>query len=199
MTDLINQKHATLSRQVIQGKKMTLKTLNTKMTVTQIKNVYILADISGSMSGNKMDELKKALKTIYRPGIKIYAFSTDVYELQESDISQLYAMDRTAMLLALEETWKQLPRHIILATDGQPDERKDDILRRAQVHSDVPIDTIGISEHGRYGYDPEFLSELSRITGGKFTDAGMPVQLTSIIQNLLLEAGETEKGGVIKL
>lgn len=188
MTDIITQKQATLSRQVMQGKKMTLKTLNKKDALARVRDVYVVCDISGSMDGDKLDNLKKALKTVIRPGIRMLAFSSEVFEIKETDIGDLYAMDRTAMLLALRETWSFSPRHIILLTDGQPDDPEQDILAQALMHKDTPIDTIGISSGGHRSYNPDFLRELSRITGGKFTDVGKPVELTCVIQNLLLEA-----------
>jgi len=167
----------------------------------QVGDVYIVSDISGSMGGEKMDGLKSALKTVYRPGIKMYAFSDKTYEITENDIDKLHAISSTNMLSALHETWSQAPRHIILITDGQPNGGPWPILNAAQSHKDTPIDTIGISSYGRSDYDPEFLSELATLTGGKFTDCGKPIQLTSIIQNLLLGVGTSSqlKGGTIQI
>jgi len=201
MSNLTTRDNGLLA-QSIKGRKVTLADLKRARTPqTQIGNIYIAADISGSMSGSKIYELKRALKATYKPGIKVFAFSDEIYDVQETDFNMLSPTGGTRMLEALRETWDQHPRHIILITDGEPtDASPKDILYAAGNHTNVPIDTIGISEADRRGYDPVFLAELARITGGKFTDCGQPIQLTAIIQTLLIEAGGlTEKGGVVAL
>ena len=52
-------------------------------------------------------------------------------------------------------------------------------------NTDIPIDTIGIGNLNGHNYDPEFLRELSRITGGRFTGVDEPLKLTSVIKHLL--------------
>lgn len=198
--DLTTKGDAQVATQRIKGKKLTLQDLKrANSPATHIKNVYILCDISGSMSGNKLIALKDALKKVYKPGIKVFAFSDDVYELQEKDFQLLQVMGGTGMMNVLRETWRCDPRHMILITDGEPtDTSTDEILQAAEAHKTIPIDTIGVSEYGRRGFNAGFLSELSRITGGKFNDCSKPFELTFIIETLLIGMG-TEKRGAIQL
>lgn len=199
--DLTTKSNAQVATQHVKGRKLTLQDLKrANMPATVARNIYILCDISGSMSGNKLLALQDALKKVYKPGIKVFAFSDDTYELQESDFPSLGVMGGTYMLNALRETWQCNPRHIILITDGLPtDASEDEILNVANIYKDIPIDTIGISDYGRRGFNARFLEELSTLTGGKFNDCSKPFELTFIIETLLIGAGSPEKGGVIKL
>ena len=201
--DLTTKANGLLAQQSIKGRKVTLQDLKkAKLPQSRLGDIYIVCDISGSMSGNKLQSLQHTLMQVYKPGIKVLAFSDDVYELDETDFRSLSTMGGTGLMLALDETWNVSPRHIILITDGEPtDAQPNEIIHEATRHSDIPIDTIGVSEYGRRGYDPDFLRELARVTGGKFTDCGQPIELTAVVQNLLLEASNPKqiKGGTIQL
>lgn len=201
MTDITTSQQATVATQKMKGKKFTLTEFNrAKHPSTHVKDIYILSDISGSMSGDKIVELRRALKKVYRPGVVMLAFSSIVYSVTEADIDKLEEQGSTNMLAALNEAWCTNPRHIILLTDGHPDGGATTILQAATHHTDIPIDTIGIADQYGRDYDPHFLAELARLTGGKFTDCNKPIQLTYIISNLLLEIGGTDKTeGVITL
>jgi uncharacterized protein YegL len=196
--DITTKDNAQVATQHINGKKLTLRDMKRASlpTITG-KSIYIVADISGSMGGNKLTSLKDALKRVYKPGIKVFAFSDETYELQESDFSLIKQMGGTYMLNALRETWRQDPKHIILITDGEPtDASTTEILLAAEAHKTIPIDTIGISEYGHRGFNAKFLEELSRITGGKFNDCSRPFELTFVIETLLIGMGNEKRGDI---
>jgi len=215
MSDLINTKDPSklVKQQVHTKKHLTLDQLKkqtSSLTNAAIK-VAIACDISGSMSGYKITEVRRMLKEVHQPHIDAIAFNDDVYLMEPGDFSTLSASGGTAMLACLQELWQHTYKHIILMTDGEPTDggwgnSKPAILTEAAKHTDTPIDTIGIGEHGGGGYDPDFLRELARITGGRFSDCGEPIQLTSIVQNLLLNPPKghelkegKDKNGAIQL
>ena len=177
----------TVSQQKLTTKHLTLKDMQkfTSNKSTVIKTA-VCADISGSMSGNKIAEVRRMLSIVMTTGTKGIAFSDVVYELEPSDIAGLQTQGGTNMLLALNTCWDEQFKHMILMTDGQPTgSSKEDILIACAQHKDIPIDTIGIGDIGGGGYDPDFLREIARITGGRFTDCGEPIRLTAMVQDLL--------------
>lgn len=173
--------------------------LKTALPGKAARGVIILADISGSMSGEKKRALVKTLTQVWRPGLQCVAFESELWEIEQKDIETIDTMGTTNMLGALEEAWTRKVRHIVLLTDGQPDQAKSEILAAASTH-DVPIDTVGIGTQDGYGYDPEFLRELSATTGGKYTPCNEPVSLPNVVEELLLLADKpNENGGTIAL
>ena len=102
----------------------------------------------------------------------------------------------TPMGKALGTVWSWVSTHatsarFILLSDGCPtDVSGDEILEIARTyHTNIPIDIVGIghASNGYSGfaeYDPEFLRELSRITGGIFSEVGTVKQLTNTILKL---------------
>jgi len=203
MTELQNTNTGvqSVARQKLNKKEsITLKSLNP--IVQQNKDTILLADISGSMNGEKMRGLKDALSTVWKPGIQGIAFNHELFELVEQDIQFLGASGTTAMLEALQEAWSRNPSHMILLTDGQPSNGTKEILQEVSHHTDIPIDTVGIGEYGGFGYDADFLREVARMTGGRFTDVGEPMKLTETLQFLLAykpDGLEAPKEGVIQL
>jgi len=175
---------ALTERKLKDGKKLTLRQMQLK-TRPQTQRTAILADISKSMDGKKMLELKRCLSTVWSAGIYAIAFASNIYEMEQSDIARLEPEKTTNMQEALEVVWKTDVSHIILLTDGQPDQSKATILLDVTAHKEIPIDTVGIGDKGRSDYDPLFLAEISLITGGRFTDCGDPIKLTMVVQNLL--------------
>lgn len=95
---------------------------------------------------------------------------------------------------ALACAWNEGAKHIILITDGDPtDEPRQSILDAARRHSDVPIDTIGISSGpDDWSYDPAFLQELSDITKGKYNSCHEPLKLTEMVEQLLIDGPKDE-------
>lgn len=190
-----------INKQTLKAKHLTLR--NIKSNGHTSGTTLLLVDISGSMSGNKMDALKDALTTVWSPGVKAIGFESNLWEIEQKDIQKLDARSSTYMSTALHEGWSQEPAHIVLLTDGDPtDATREEILADVRLHPKPPIDTIGISEHNMQGYSKEFLQEISRLTGGRFMGVGDPIQLTQTLKHLLdykptsLEEG---KKGVIEL
>lgn len=169
----------------------------------------VVGDISGSMGGTKMFELRRCYTEIWRPDLRALVFSSEVYELEsQADIATLREQSSTDMLAALNEAWLTPGvKQIVLMTDGYPNGGPDRILQEAMAHRDVPIDTVGIGDQGIMDFRPEFLRELSRLTGGRYYDCSEPVHLTSTVTALLdsppmsqIGTSSTEHGGgVIKL
>ena len=199
-----------IARQKVTKKHLTLDDLKKSTQSLQTKSIKraICMDTSGSMAGYKITEVRRMFKELYHPHIDSITFNNDVYLLDKEDFSKLDAVGGTCMLKTLNELWANSYAHIILGTDGEPtDSGEEQILIVAAQHATIPIDTIGIGNKGGGGYNPDFLRELARITGGRFTDCGEPIQLTSIVENLLLNPpsgmqlndGKTNKGGVIQL
>jgi len=178
-------------------------TLRSTREVTTNGSTLLLVDLSGSMGGDKLTNLKKALETVWNPGIKAIGFESVLWEIERGDIQKLSNMGSTHMLSALYEGWSSNPDHIVLITDGQPtDSSTSELLQEVRLHLTPPIDTIGIGDkHGR-NYNPDFLKEISRLTGGRFIDVDEPIQLTQKLKFLLdykpdiLQEG---KKGVIQL
>ena len=177
-------------------KKKPALTLQTIKKVSGNNNTIILADISGSMDGEKLTALKDALKKVWRPGLEGIAFNHELYELRQEDIDYLQADGTTDILEALREAWGKESGHIILITDGCPNSGPTDILKEAEFHSSTPIDTIGIGDGDRYSYDPEFLRKLSALTGGRFNAVNEPLMLTETLERLMITDSSTQEGAI---
>jgi len=152
------------------------------------------------MHGDKMDALKKALHDVWRHSIHGIAFSSVIYDFFEQDIDSLSAQSTTNMLGALVAAWDDKADHIILLTDGQPDQTENEILGNVKMHTDIPIDTIGIGDE-RYGYNAEFLKQISEITGGRFNSVNEPLLLSEVMAELLQleEVAQSTSGQTIAL
>ena len=189
-------KQTTLAKKKV--KHMTLRQLNQpKVSST---DVYIMGDISGSMSGHKLEALKRAFNDCWKDGIHGVVFSNDVYLIAQRDIHTLPASGGTAMLAALRAVWNEEPTHIILITDGMPtDCSTDELLHNAEAYKHIPIDTIGISEEG-YPCDYSFLQQLSKLTGGSYNSCTDTLKLSYTVQELLkLQQGNPVAEGAIQL
>lgn len=183
-----------VSRQTLKPKKsLSLHSLR-KPTNSKIT---ILADISGSMSGDKIRELRKALLSVWRPGMEGIAFETELWSFGIDDISSLTARGSTHMTEALEEAWLGSPDRIVLLTDGWPDGGSEHIKRLVDNHPKPVIDTISIG----YDADIELLKHISEKTGGKYNAVGDPLKLTETMTLLLSFRPDemTQKGGSIQL
>lgn len=157
----------------------------------------ILADISGSMIGTKITNLKTALERIWRPGITGIAFESDLWQFTQKEIHLLSARGSTNMYDALQEAWKLKQDHIILLTDGHPNGGPNAIIAATKLHPHPPIDTIGIGQDCNHA----MLQEISRITKGRYNDVQDPVMLTQTMTMLLSfrPDEQTQKGGSIQL
>lgn len=202
MTDITKAPTGQNVRKYSGTNKVSLSTLKTPTSAQPGRGIMILADISGSMGGEKMDSLKKSLTQVWRPGLSCIAFESELWELDsQDDIHTLSNTGSTHMATALEETWSRNVKHILLLTDGQPtDADESEILELAKSHAGVPIDTVGIGTRDGYGYNPNFLRELSRITGGKYNACNEPMSLPNVVEDLLFLAEKAgQEGGAIQL
>jgi len=117
-----------------------------------LHSLALLIDTSGSMSGQKITDAKKALRSFLeridlaynKVGIVSFGGQARVIEVLNQDSHQLHqkidaltATGGTPLLKPLTLTDSKLLREaegkpiIVAATDGHPDEREDDILIRA--------------------------------------------------------------------
>lgn len=94
----------------------------------------------------------------------------------------------TSLGLGLRTAWSYIKENavgsrIILLTDGEPtDMPKSQIVVMAENNCSIPIDTVAIGEGTNY--DPAFLRQLSKVTGGIFCEATTVNKLLDIITKL---------------
>jgi len=95
----------------------------------------------------------------------------------------------TAMGGALQLAWYWVKTHakearFILLSDGLPtDLAKDHIIELASNNRNIPVDCVGIGK-GQNSYDPVFLRNLSKTTGGVFTEVHSVKVLANTIHQL---------------
>lgn len=171
------------------------------------KVLLILTDKSGSMGGNmeterKIEVANKILKNELAPNLSGWACGILSFESQVRfevlptrdphaiATVKMNSMGGTSLHLALKVAW-DWARHnakqarFIMLTDGSPtDARTGEILDSVRENCSIPIDTVGIGEKDSYDYDPDFLREISRITGGIFTEAHTIKLLSTAIREL---------------
>jgi succinyl-CoA synthetase alpha subunit len=167
------------SQKLEKGTKLTLK--KSLSLAKSTKTSYILADISGSMMGEKLSELKKALHKVWRPGIHGIAFGSDIYDFDEKDINSLYVSGSTNMLGALQAAWDDRVDHIVLLTDGMPDQPETVILSYVRQNQSIPIDTIAIGSN----CNTNLLIQISNLTNGRFNSLNEPLMLSDVMTELL--------------
>jgi len=171
------------------------------------KVLLVLLDTSGSMTesmGTKMkiDVAWHVLQTQLLPNMAgwtygMIGFSDNAYWIMYPignttalSMSSLKASGLTAMGQALTLAWTWTTMHakearFILLSDGKPNDiTEQEILKRATQNNSIPIDTVGIGIPGNYDYNPEFLKQLSTITGGLFSEVDNAQHLMDIIKKL---------------
>lgn len=149
----------------------------------------LLADTSGSMGGEKIIALRETLQELvskYTQARLAQFQSNNVSEIYHDDVSNLQAAGSTPMYKALELAYMMEADSIILLTDGYPDEREDKIEELASLHSQIPINPIGIGREGQ-AFNEKFLKRLAAITGGQYQNVGDEELhlLTSSIEKVL--------------
>jgi Mg-chelatase subunit ChlD len=170
------------------------------------KALIILMDISDSMGSNmgsqrKIDVLWDVLHSQLLPNMSGWTFG--IIKFGDSSYWEIFPTNRTnavalrspnlsgmtSMGSALKMSWEWIrssanEARIILLSDGEPNDMpKDVILNCAREVRNIPIDTVGIGS-ATSSYDPTFLRELSRITGGTFSEAGSSIYLAETIKKL---------------
>ena len=177
------------------------------------KVLIVLLDKSGSMSysmetGTKIAVAWSILQHDLMPNMTGWAYGLlsfggfndahwEVYPCKDTRalmaLSNPSAEGGTPMGKALRTTWSWATTHaksarFILLSDGCPtDLTTFEVLELAKTHKNVPIDTVGIGYAQKTyfaEYDSEFLRELSRITGGIFSEVGTVKQLANTISSL---------------
>lgn len=160
----------------------------------------LLLDVSSSMSGRPLRELKRAtaeyLSTLQAAESKdvvgIVAFSNSAvlvatpqndYDALTEAISLLESGGGTNMLagfqMALQAFQQELPRDIILVSDGEPNEP--DLVRSFLPYLEgIPISSVGVGAD----YDGRFLSHVASTTGGEFLRARDASDLVGILEEL---------------
>ena len=176
------------------------------------KILVVLLDSSGSMAMlmedmSKMETAWTVLKNELMPNMQGWTYGIVIFE-NDAYWSILPCQDTTALISrhvphpagstsmgkALQVAWSWVRSNarqarFAMLTDGQPtDMDKGSILQMAKQNSSIPIDTVGIGA-GTYDYDPAFLQELSRITGGMFVEAGS----VRMLANTILELAPTNR------
>lgn len=128
----------------------------------------LLLDVSGSMSGEKLEDLKKAVHALEETySVDWIAFDSDVVSssfVEGANIDSLQANGGTSYIapltLAAEKVHEDLYDDIILISDGEPFEKVEDILAVA-LQLEQPLNTISIGTDGA-----DVMKELSERTAG---------------------------------
>jgi len=141
-------------------------------------SIALLLDTSESMAGSKIEDAKKALihfissVNLNESEVVVVSFGGDVrignlshdYIYLKKYIESFSADDGTPMFGAIKKAYEQCLKRklnsiMVLATDGQPNELKEDILEYAEMMKSkgVRIITIAIGDDA----DKEFLKKLS--------------------------------------
>lgn len=172
------------------------------------KVLVVLIDTSGSMSemmetASKIDVAWRVFKQELMPNMAGWSYgilSFDDYinwlvrpgsNVRTLDLDSVahYTGGGTNMGEALKTAWSWVKGNatsarFILLTDGQANVMpKEIILSLARENTNIPIDTVGIGQ-GTGDYDPEFLKQLSAITGGMFSVASSIQLLATTIKKL---------------
>jgi len=169
----------------------------------QIEIRYLLLDVSGSMCGDPLQELKSAVNkylsilqetesqdmigciTFSDSATLLFAPHTD-YISMKNIINNLSCTGGTNMssslTLALENMKQQeflYPKELILLSDGMPNNR-DNVISIVQQIYDIPIHTIGVGE----SYDSSLLNKISSQTNAKFYSAEDVSKLSGIFAEI---------------
>lgn len=154
----------------------------------------LLLDVSGSMMGEALDELKQAvLHLSSNNSIRWIAFNDKVVCTSEDgiDLMSLQAMGNTCYVPPLERAKQMMEDcyvdQVILISDGQPSESIKDILDTAY-GLEQPVNVISIGRAGR-----ETMRELAEKTGGTQIVVDRALQLDTQLDNdlnVLLTMGD---------
>ena len=173
--------------------------LRNHQDVTPVKKLahncdLVLADISGSMcapSGqaglSKWDCLKTALKA-QGDRIAILAFETFIHEVFDAN-NLPDPMGGTNLNKALIAAIELEPIHVLVVSDGEPQNQLGCFKSAAKLATDCIIDTLFIgSDHDAHGI--YFMQELAKIGRGRFVKYDLeqtsgPLLLTEKVSNLL--------------
>ncbi|MBN1999424.1 VWA domain-containing protein [candidate division KSB1 bacterium] len=183
----------------------------------KIETRFLLLDVSGSMRGRPMSELKKALNrylgvleeaksqdvigciTFESHARELYAPGTN-YSRMKSEISRLRANGGTNMIEAFEMAYQYLidannSKEIILVSDGKPDDPQETIEYIEKIRG-IRIHTVGVGKN----YDRHMLQNIADRTGGTFFPADRISDLTNVFEKLAVQGlTETTSKGKARL
>ncbi len=182
-----------------------------------VETRLFVLDVSGSMRGRPLRELKKALNRYL--GVQERAQSRDKmgcvifdsnamllfepgtgYPAMRKEISGLRAGGGTNMVEAFQVASRHLPsgrvrREIILVSDGKPDEPEETIDTVQQL-SGIVIHTVGVGNN----YDRDMLQAIAGQTGGDFYPADRLTDLTNVFEKIAVQGlTETSSRGKARL
>lgn len=150
---------------------------------------WMLLDVSGSMDNHDSSGTRKidALRTIVDRLRETHTWTQIVFESQayQSDII-IEPTGGTNLTAALNMAADGHAKHIIVVSDGSPDNAQSALECAKTRLAGVPIDTFYVGPEG--GYGQQFLADLASMTGGKHGVATEVHALTSGIR-LALAAG----------
>lgn len=168
------------------------QSLQTKLGggVTYSPDSALLLDTSGSMADyiganqTKWDELKKLAQQF--TDIRRFAFSSNCTELGPAEIIP-YAAGGTSMGLAFDTVKIKGIKHLVMITDGCPDNPQG-ALQSAQ---GLKIDVFYVGPDPA----PDFLKELARVTGGAYGKATLQARaaLEAQVRKMLPAPSEGKK------
>lgn len=156
----------------------------------------ILADISGSMAGcssianlSCWDCLKQALQA-QGERAAVLAFETLVYETTADDLPQ--PTGATNLTGALEHATALEPLHVLVISDGEPNDPKTALTAACQLANDCIIDVLYIGPNNEKA--KQFMRSLAEVGRGRYMEFDLtaeksPLELTSKVSSLLALPG----------
>lgn len=131
------------------------------------ETMLLLLDVSGSMSGQSLDDLKHYVNSLSsQHEVDWIAFAGEVVttSFENDDVTRLDANGGTSYLCAIEKAVEMMQNHlfddIVLISDGEPFETLEE-LTQAATRLGQPLNTISIGEGGE-----QLLIDLAHATGG---------------------------------
>lgn len=169
------------------------------------QSLLLLLDVSGSMSGQAIDELKQYVNELTAKGeVEWIAFSDDVcYTSRESSADKLHTVGGTNYIPAISRAaeWIRSGAYydsIIIISDGMPFESIDDIIKAAQALNQ-PLNTISIGQAAE-----NVLVDIAIQTGGEevtidtFNDLSEKWENDILPRMAAIDSGEYSFGNLLK-
>jgi Mg-chelatase subunit ChlD len=159
-------------------------TLQSKDT-PEAASLVILADVSGSMRGDKIIRLKRELRAIWgeRSGAKLMSFATNLHWLDGPD-DLPPAGGSTDLAGALEAAAPTWPGEVLVISDGQPEDEDRALAAAKLIPGTISVLFVG-SDDDREGQ--AFLQKLATLGGGEFChkDLAKHSSLASELRSML--------------
>jgi uncharacterized protein YegL len=129
--------------------------------------VVILADCSGSMTGEPIRQLREKLGRIWPSlhGARLFAFESVAAEVESPDRLPDHPGGSTALHLALERAAELHPGEVIVISDGAPDDAEAALAAARKLPGTVQAIFVGDEVRNREAV--EFMTRLARENGGR--------------------------------